>query len=237
MHKELSESTAWLAQQLVKVEADRAAFAMELSMLLEARFTGHWYPEEPHRGCAFRAISCDGGTVDALLKRAAVAAGVSCSLPSPDTEFTLWINPGEVKALSGGVTHKVFTSGEQNSNPYLKPRVKLERTKILCAASSRRTTASSDGSLTPSTRSRSQSPPLSPSGTHAPSPPASPTTTALSPAANEFTMPPPPPAMGNVHGMVPPPPGLFVAHPQHWQMQMQMQEQLWAAHAYGVEVY
>lgn len=228
MQKELSESTAWLALQLVKAEADRAAFAMELSLLLEARFTGHWYPDEPHRGCAFRAIACDGQAVDPLLKRAAVAAGVSCSLPSPDSEFTLWINPGEVKALSGGVTHKVFTSGEQNSNnPYLKPRVKLERTKILCAASSRRTTASSDGSLSPSTASRSQSPPLSPSGTHAPSPPASPTLTKLSPAANEFTMPPPTtPAM---------PPGLFVPNQQHWQMQMQ--EQLWAAQAYGVAVY
>ena len=43
--------------------------------LLLARFQGHWYPDEPHRGCAYRALMSNINSLDPLLLRAAEATG------------------------------------------------------------------------------------------------------------------------------------------------------------------
>ena len=43
--------------------------------LLTARYEGHWYPEEPHRGCAYRAILSTVNQIDPLLMRAAESTG------------------------------------------------------------------------------------------------------------------------------------------------------------------
>ena len=43
--------------------------------LLTARFQGHWYPEEPHRGCAYRALLSTVQTLDPLLLKAAESTG------------------------------------------------------------------------------------------------------------------------------------------------------------------
>ena len=43
--------------------------------LLIKRFEGHWYPEEPHRGCAYRALISTVSCVDPLLMRAAEVTG------------------------------------------------------------------------------------------------------------------------------------------------------------------
>ena len=40
-----------------------------------ARFQGHWYPDEPHRGCAFCALMSNVNSLDPLLLRAAEATG------------------------------------------------------------------------------------------------------------------------------------------------------------------
>ena len=43
--------------------------------LLVKRFEGHWYPEEPHRGCAYRAMISTVNQLDPLLMRAAETTG------------------------------------------------------------------------------------------------------------------------------------------------------------------
>jgi hypothetical protein len=43
--------------------------------LLMSRYEGHWYPEEPHRGCAFRALLSTVNQLDPLLLRAAESTG------------------------------------------------------------------------------------------------------------------------------------------------------------------
>lgn len=49
--------------------------AVLVQELLTARFEGHWYPEEPHRGCAFRSIMSTVNALDPLLLRAAESTG------------------------------------------------------------------------------------------------------------------------------------------------------------------
>ena len=46
-----------------------------LQDLLVKRFEGHWYPEEPHRGCAYRALISTVSQLDPLLMRAAESTG------------------------------------------------------------------------------------------------------------------------------------------------------------------
>lgn len=46
-----------------------------LQDLLVKRFEGHWYPDEPHRGCAYRALISTVSQLDPLLMRAAESTG------------------------------------------------------------------------------------------------------------------------------------------------------------------
>ena len=52
-----------------------AATSRLVQALLNARYAGHWYPEEPHRGCAYRAVLSTVNQIDPLLLRAAEKTG------------------------------------------------------------------------------------------------------------------------------------------------------------------
>lgn len=52
-----------------------ASVATPLQELLVARYEGHWYPNEPHRGCAYRVIMSTVNQLDPLLLRAAESTG------------------------------------------------------------------------------------------------------------------------------------------------------------------
>lgn len=62
--------------------------------------------------------------------------------------LTLWVNPGEVKVVTGGgVPQRIYSDGKQSDNPYEKPRLKIEPTRVGSSRSSSPT--NSDSSTEP----------------------------------------------------------------------------------------
>nr|XP_020663148.1 protein BTG3-like [Pogona vitticeps] len=86
--------------RLGKEQLDR--FGDSLVNILCERFTGHWYPEKPIKGQAYRCIRINRtDRVDSSLKRACQDAGIDYSELSLPRDFTLWIDPGEVSCRLG----------------------------------------------------------------------------------------------------------------------------------------
>ncbi|XP_061524173.1 protein BTG3-like isoform X2 [Phycodurus eques] len=71
-------------------------FIKRLSLALQKKFEGHWYPENPSKGEAYRCIRVNRhNRNDPELLRACHESGLRfCDLRLP-LDFTLWINPGE----------------------------------------------------------------------------------------------------------------------------------------------
>jgi hypothetical protein len=107
-----------------------------LQELLIARFEGHWYPDEPHRGCAYRALLNTVCSLDPLLLRAAESTGQRGLQESFSRQFNesgevhCWINPGEVKVLRGRNQQIIYSDGKGSDNPYEKLRIKIEPTRL-----------------------------------------------------------------------------------------------------------
>ncbi|XP_061524174.1 protein BTG3-like isoform X3 [Phycodurus eques] len=69
-------------------------FIKRLSLALQKKFEGHWYPENPSKGEAYRCIRVNRhNRNDPELLRACHESGLRfCDLRLP-LDFTLWINP------------------------------------------------------------------------------------------------------------------------------------------------
>ncbi|XP_060111180.1 protein Tob2-like [Heteronotia binoei] len=77
-------------------------FSKELEQLLKRRYEGHWYPETPLKGSAYRCI-CIGKTQDSVVELAARRSGLTVgdvqdSIPA---ELIVWIDPFEVSYQFG----------------------------------------------------------------------------------------------------------------------------------------
>ncbi|CAG0915123.1 unnamed protein product [Notodromas monacha] len=77
-------------------------FGEELEKALKAKFDGHWYPEKPCRGSAFRCLKTSN-PVDPVLCIAALESGMVLDdirehLPQ---DMSVWIDPGEVSFRIG----------------------------------------------------------------------------------------------------------------------------------------
>lgn len=72
---EVAAAANWFAEELFEPNEQRTIFCTRLQELLIARYRGHWYPDEPHRGCAFRALLSTINSLDPLLLRAADSTG------------------------------------------------------------------------------------------------------------------------------------------------------------------
>ena len=156
---EVLQAARWLSKTLLPVNSpDLALLERCIRMAMNERYDGHWYQSEPHRGCAFRALTCNGTGLDQLLQCAIRQAKLRPE-DFPANDFTMWVNPGEVKVLLGsGVRQAVFAAGSKKANPYDKPRVHIEPTRLNVSAndpsstrpSSRTASASSSPALSPS---------------------------------------------------------------------------------------
>ncbi|XP_037603546.1 protein BTG3 [Sebastes umbrosus] len=72
-------------------------FVERLAAALQENFKGHWYPENPSRGQAYRCIRVNRfHRQDPELLRACRESGVQYSDLSLPRELTLWVDPGEV---------------------------------------------------------------------------------------------------------------------------------------------
>nr|CAH7767963.1 unnamed protein product [Callosobruchus chinensis] len=77
-------------------------FGEELEKALKDKFQGHWYPDKPFRGSAFRCLKT-GSPVDRVLERAARESGVPVEdvLENLPRELAVWVDPGEVSYRIG----------------------------------------------------------------------------------------------------------------------------------------
>ncbi|MEE6481844.1 hypothetical protein FKM82_013020 [Ascaphus truei] len=101
MRLEIEAAVTFLMKVLNRkksLEPARAeALGVSLTLLLSHRYQGHWYPDKPDRGQAYRCIRINPWQyVDESLLQACVQSGIEYSrLPLPQ-ELTVWIDPFEV---------------------------------------------------------------------------------------------------------------------------------------------
>jgi protein Tob/BTG len=107
MDVEISVAVAFVCSHLYHNLPRRRVnmFAEELAKGLRTKFSGHWYPETPVKGSAYRCtrLTTADGHLDPVMERAACASGLlldelACALPR---ELTIWVDPGEVAQRVG----------------------------------------------------------------------------------------------------------------------------------------
>lgn len=121
MHVEVQVALNFLISFLFnKLPRRRVAqFGEELEATLKAKFAGHWYPEAPSKGSAYRCIRCAPPLERAVFEVAAYQAGISLmdieqTLPH---ELTIWVDPGEVSyRLREGSPVKILYSTRGGGN-------------------------------------------------------------------------------------------------------------------------
>lgn len=90
-------------------------FGEELEKALKDKFKGHWYPEKPFKGSAFRCLKT-GDPVDPVLEKAAKESGVPIQdvLENLPTELAVWVDPGEVSYRIGekGAVKVLFSESQ-----------------------------------------------------------------------------------------------------------------------------
>lgn len=147
--EEIAAAAAWISER-ARLPLD-GPLAVSLQAVLGERYKGHWYPQEPHRGAAFRSLECTDA-LDKWIARAAEMAAVQHSeLRAALGTLRMWINPGEVKVRTPAGTSIIYGGG--SSNPYSKPKLNIEKTRLV---------VSSDGNLTDSESVSSDGGPGSP---------------------------------------------------------------------------
>jgi len=77
-------------------------FGEELENALRDKFQGHWYPDKPFKGSAYRCLKITDPT-DPVLNRAARESGnpISDIIENLASDLAIWIDPGEVSYRMG----------------------------------------------------------------------------------------------------------------------------------------
>lgn len=105
MHVEVSVALnfviSYLYNKLPRRRVDM--YAEELERLLKERFQGHWYPECPAKGSAFRCVRVSGQDADLIMEKSAQLSGMDIEeirgyLPK---DLSIWIDPCEVSYRIG----------------------------------------------------------------------------------------------------------------------------------------
>ncbi|XP_029432902.1 protein BTG3-like isoform X2 [Rhinatrema bivittatum] len=77
-------------------------FGEKLMEILSRKYTGHWYPESPVKGQAYRCIRINRKQrVDECLLQACEGSGLQYSELALPREMSLWIDPKEVSCRLG----------------------------------------------------------------------------------------------------------------------------------------
>ncbi|XP_066507404.1 protein BTG3 [Hoplias malabaricus] len=101
MKKEIAAVVFFLKRLIKKAEkldTDKVdLFVEKLTMALQEKFRGHWYPDNPNKGQAFRCIRVNRfHKEDPELLWACAESGVKYKDLALPKELTLWVDPGEV---------------------------------------------------------------------------------------------------------------------------------------------
>lgn len=104
-------------------------FGEELEKALKDKFKGHWYPEKPVKGSAFRCLKT-GDPIDPVLERAARESGVPIQdiLENLPAELAVWVDPGEV-SYRIGETSQVKILYSESADPHDESSADREVTK------------------------------------------------------------------------------------------------------------
>ncbi|KAJ8680009.1 hypothetical protein QAD02_015796 [Eretmocerus hayati] len=93
-------------------------FGEELEKAMKDKFKGHWYPEKPFKGSAYRCIKT-GDPIDPVLERAARESGVPIQdiLEYLPAELAVWVDPNEVSYRIGETSQvKILYSEPKDSH-------------------------------------------------------------------------------------------------------------------------
>ncbi|XP_076606897.1 protein BTG3 [Chaetodon auriga] len=91
-------------------------FVERLAVALQEKFKGHWYPESPSKGQAYRCIRVNRfHRQDPELLRACHESGIQYSDLGLPRELTLWVDPGEV-CCRYGETNPCFSVATFSNN-------------------------------------------------------------------------------------------------------------------------
>ncbi|OCT56985.1 hypothetical protein XELAEV_18004166mg [Xenopus laevis] len=101
MHEEVKLGASYIVRLLnrhQKLDSEQVErFTETLTTLLCEKFQGHWYPETPHKGQAYRCIRIEQShPVDDTVLQACVQSGLRCSQLALPRDMSLWIDPKEV---------------------------------------------------------------------------------------------------------------------------------------------
>uniref|UniRef100_A0A8C5GNX7 Protein BTG3-like n=1 Tax=Gouania willdenowi TaxID=441366 RepID=A0A8C5GNX7_GOUWI len=130
MRAEIAEVVSFL-KSLVKLKNNVKAekidlFGKRLAVVLQEKFEGHWYPENPSKGQAYRCIRVNNlHQQDPELLRACRESGIKYSDLGLPWEITLWVDPGEV------YTEKIISTSQLPHCPKTRVKWCLNTTQIL----------------------------------------------------------------------------------------------------------
>lgn len=98
-------------------------FGEELEKAIRQKFVGHWYPERPDKGSAYRCLRV-GDPLDPVIRIAARESGLDVQdiVEHIPPELSVWIDPGEVSYRIGekGIAKLLYTK-EKASTPEESP--------------------------------------------------------------------------------------------------------------------
>ncbi|XP_041426490.1 B-cell translocation gene 5, gene 2 S homeolog isoform X2 [Xenopus laevis] len=80
-------------------------FGERLMEILCRRYTGHWYPEKPMKGQAYRCIRINQHQKDESILEACALCGITDTDLALPREITLWIDPYEVSCQLREYSH------------------------------------------------------------------------------------------------------------------------------------
>ncbi|KAM8927817.1 protein BTG3-like [Pelodytes ibericus] len=106
MHKEIKLGASYIVRLLnrhQKLDNEQVnTFIEMLSSILRDKFQGHWYPDSPQKGQAYRCIRIEQSLlVDDSVLQACVRSGLRCSQLALPRDMYLWIDPEEVTCRLG----------------------------------------------------------------------------------------------------------------------------------------
>ncbi|XP_062340957.1 protein BTG3 [Osmerus eperlanus] len=107
-----------LIRKAEKLEIEQVEqFVERLTVALQEKFRGHWYPDNPSRGQAYRCIRVNRlQKEDPELKRACQECGVHYGDLGLPHEITLWVDPGEVCCRYGEKNHAFTVASFSGDN-------------------------------------------------------------------------------------------------------------------------
>jgi len=105
-----------IAQQIGDETLEKLTKAIAESMI--EKYTGHWHPQKPNKGSAYRSIRI-GNRLDKTIEKAVEKIGLSTDLVKRafTLELTLWVDPREVSYQMGekGSVSVLYEKKEANA--------------------------------------------------------------------------------------------------------------------------